>query len=472
MEYSLWHIVTQPAVLSRLWFTIWQSSLTVVIALLVGGGLAVAERWLRETTPRWFTTLCSLVVFLPPLMITTGFIATYGKAGLLNWLLTSLGIEPVQLLYTKAAVVLAHSYYNIPLAFLLVRAGLAAIPKTLEDSAAVLGARGWHRLTQLFWPYLRRPLFGVSALIFLYCFTSFIVPLQLGGNQAQTLEVWLYQEIYLYHRYAVAAWVAGLQFFVLAVCVSALLWAQPKIASQKNPSQKTAVEFSKKIRRPTHVALSGLRLVATAFLITPLLLLLVRATTTLSGTPLTALWHSQFFTGLGRSLLVAATALLITIALVFSTRLPSWLGLVLVAISPITITFIWFTTFGKGYPSLIGAFIIILLPVVALIFQTVRAKQPRWLMGTARLLGASRLQQRLLDWRLTTPAVSRSIALGGIIILGDATLSSLLSRADQPLAMPVVLNFIASYRFGLGSMALAVMLVLFILTLSITYARD
>jgi hypothetical protein len=38
MEYGLWHTLTEPALLSHGWFTVWQSSLTVGIALLAGGG--------------------------------------------------------------------------------------------------------------------------------------------------------------------------------------------------------------------------------------------------------------------------------------------------------------------------------------------------------------------------------------------------------------------------------------------------
>ncbi|EKD75960.1 MAG: thiamine transporter membrane protein [uncultured bacterium] len=467
MEYGLWHTLTQAAVLNRLWFTVWQSSLTVVIALAVGGSLAILERWLHQTTPRWFVGLCSLIVFLPPIIVTTSFIITYGQAGILNAGLTQLGLTPIHLLYTKAAVLLAHSYYNIPLAFIVLRTALAAVPTKLEDSSAIIGASRWQKWTLVYWPYLRLPLLGVSALIFLYCFTSFIVPLQLGGHQAQTLEVWLYQEIYLYHRYVSAAWIAGTQFFILAGGVALLLWAQPKILSLNQPHATNSTSSTS-----ANFAIKICRLGLASFLTLPITMLLLHSVQQFFADQLNILAQTQFFAGLGRSLVIAACALTITIVSVWSVRLSGTIGLALVALSPITLAFVWLFTFGKGYISLIGAFIIALVPVVSIIFQTVKARQPRFLTTTARLLGASLWQQRLLEWQLTKPALRRCLAIGSIIVIGDATISSMLAKTDQPLAMPVVLQLISSYRFGLGSLALLLLLLLFFLIINLVYAHD
>jgi thiamine transport system permease protein len=413
--------------------------------------------------------LCSLIVFLPPLIITTGFILTYGQAGLLNQLLATLGLTPLHLMYNKTAVVLAHSYYNIPLAFIVLRTALANIPPRLEDTAKTLGASHWQRLMQLFWPYMRRPLAAIAALIFLYCFTSFIVPMQLGGHQAQTIEVWLYQTIYLHHHYTAAGWVAALQYAVLALIVAGLLWSQPTITT---PTAAAVATPLTQRQAPATGILRGLRFSIALFLATPLGLLLVRAGSALTSEQIAAVWKSQLPIGLGRSLAVAACALSLAIVLVWATRLPHWLALSLVAISPITLSFLWFTSAGKGYVSLVGAFVLAIVPICAVIFQTVRTRQPRFLMSTATILGATPWQLRQLDWHLIQPAVRRCVALGSIMILGDATFSALLSPANQPLAMPVVLQFISSYRFAQGSLALALMLIAFTLILAITYARN
>lgn len=470
MGYSLWDIITQSAILSRVWFTVWQSGVTVILALLVGGGLAVLERQLRTATPRWFLALCSLIVFLPPLIISTGFIMAYGRVGALNQLIQLLGSAPLQLLYTKATVAAAHSYYNIPLAFLVLRAALANVPQSLEDTAAVCGARGRQVLTDLYWPLIRRPVMACAALIFLYCFTSFIVPLQLGGHQAQTLEVWLYQEIYLYHNYAAAGLIAASQLIILASLVAMLLKLKPTMLTNTGGFNTTTASSPPLIK--SKIVLRLYRLVITIFLAGPLMVLVARSMSAISWKNITLLAQSQFGLGLGRSLLIATSALSLALLLVWLLRLPNTLTLTLVAISPVTLTFVWFFVLGKGNISLIAAFVVILLPVVGVLFQTVRARQPKFLTRTAELLGASPLQVRLLEWRLTQPAVRRSVALGSIIVLGDATLSSLLSQADKPLAMPVVMGFIASYRFELGSLALSVLLLSFSILLMLAYAHD
>lgn len=468
MEYGFWDIITQPAILSRAWFTVWQSGVTVVLALWFGGGLAVLERRLRVASPRWFIALCSLIVFLPPLIISTSFIVTYGRLGTLNQLLHWFGSTPLQLLYTRTTVVAAHSYYNIPLAFLVLRAALANVPQSLEDTAAACGAHGRKIIMDLYWPLIRRPLMACAALIFLYCFTSFIVPLQLGGHHAQTLEVWLYQEIYLYHDYAMAGWITLTQFIVLASLVALLLKLQPNTLTHTGG-------FNTRVPLPlpttSKFALWLWRLAITFFLAGPLVVLVARSVSTSSWQNISLLAHSQFGLGLGRSLLIAASALGLTLLLVWLLRLPNALTLALIAISPVTLTFMWFFVLGKGSISLIAAFVVILLPVVGVLFQTVRARQPQFLLRTIQLLGASSRQVRMLEWRLTLPAIRRSLALGSIIILGDATLSSLLGQADKPLVMPVVMSFISSYHFALGSLALITLLFCFSVLLMLTYAH-
>lgn len=202
------------------------------------------------------------------------------------------------------------------------------------------------------------------------------------------------------------------------------------------------------------------------------MVLAARSLSAISWQNINLLAQSQFGFGLGRSLLITASALGLTLLLVWLFRLPNTLTLALVAISPVTLTFVWFFVFGKGYISLIAAFVVLLLPVVGVLFQTVRARQPKFVLRTAQILGATPLQVRVLEWRLTQPAVRRSLALGSIIVLGDATLSSLLGQATQPLAMPVVMNFIASYRFELGSLSLVILLLCFSVIVMLTYAHD
>ncbi len=63
----------------------------------------------------------------------------------------------------------------------------------------MLGMRGWSFFRFVEWPWLRRQIPPVAALIFMLCFTSFATVLSLGGGpQATTIELAIYGLSYDY----------------------------------------------------------------------------------------------------------------------------------------------------------------------------------------------------------------------------------------------------------------------------------
>ena len=73
---------------------------------------------------------------------------------------------------------------------------LENIPGEQRQLAAQLGMRGWHFFRFVEWPWLRRQIPPVAALIFMLCFASFATVLSLGGGpQATTIELAIYQAL-------------------------------------------------------------------------------------------------------------------------------------------------------------------------------------------------------------------------------------------------------------------------------------
>ncbi|MGQ7115692.1 hypothetical protein ACUOFC_62870, partial [Escherichia sp. TWPC-MK] len=60
------------------------------------------------------------------------------------------------------------------------------IPGEQRQLAAQLGMRGWHFFRFVEWPWLRRQIPPVAALIFMLCFASFATVLSLGGGPQAT----------------------------------------------------------------------------------------------------------------------------------------------------------------------------------------------------------------------------------------------------------------------------------------------
>lgn len=462
MGLGLWSVITSEPVVHRLWFSLWLSSIVSIVAVTLGGGLALLERLRRIAAPRWFTALCIVPIFLPPVIIGTGFIHLFGHAGAINAALTLFGLPSVQLLYRPLAVIIAHAYYNIPLAYLALRAATQSIAPYTEDAARLCGAHTSALLRQIYWPNLKRALLGIAAIIFLYNFTSFILPLLLGGIQAQTLEVWLYQRIYLWHDYATAVSVAILQTIILGTVVGIMLRGRifqfdrvaPVSGAQRTPA-----------------GLSLVRALMAAALIAPLLSLVLHALSGSTWQIFITLTQTDFFPGLLRSAVLVVVVGGLTMAISLLVRGSFSWSILWLTLSPVTLAFLWLVIIGQGYLSLGLALVCGFLPMAGYFIDQARKQQPRLWRETVHCLGANAWQQRWLEIQFLRPTLLRLTGLVGVFVLGDVTLATLLAPHQAPTGMQVALGLVANYRFQLGSLAMVIMLIVIISLQLLLYAR-
>lgn len=432
--------------------SLWYSIATVVIALVLGGGLAMAERVWQQPVQRWFTIIMLLPVFLPPLIISTSFIATFGTNGLF----------PIRILYSPLAVLLAYGYYNIPLAYLLVRGALSRISPASERAAQVMGAGRWQRLSTILIPHLRATLVGAAGIIFLYSFTSFILPIQLGGVHGQTLEVWLYQQIYLYHHYTIALLAALIQFGIVTVVLLLSLRALPTTTILKTSPE----QFGR-----THWLFTMLHVLYASLLIVPLAGFLMRMITTSTMSDVSTVLGGHFGISLVRTFSVTVIVLLVSISVVLVGRVKVPVAIILLAVSPVTASFIWYQWFGRGYVSIIGALVLAVLPITIILIDHARQHYAHYFLKTARVLGAHWLDRLRLEWKLLHGSLRQTIVFGSILVIGDATISSALSPTAYTLAMPYTMQLIGSYRFGVGSVGLLIIMLTIVLITGLVYAR-
>ncbi|MGH8035679.1 MAG: ABC transporter permease [Lysobacterales bacterium] len=101
---------------------------------------------------------------------------------MLNVLLANLGMEPVAILFSPAAVLLGLVYVHLPFMILPLYANLEKHPPALLDAARDLGANRWQRFWSITWPLSLPGVYAGSALVFIPAFGAFAVPDILGGT--------------------------------------------------------------------------------------------------------------------------------------------------------------------------------------------------------------------------------------------------------------------------------------------------
>lgn len=183
--------------------------LSVSVGVLFGRAFFYHDFWGKPFIRR----MLSLTFVLPALLAIFGLLGIYGTSGWLRQLMIGLGMDWTPRIYGLTGILIAHLFFNIPLAARMTEQALQAIPSEQHQLAAQLNIRGWQFFRFIELPYLKNQLFPAFVLIFMLCFTSFTIVLALGGGpQNSTLEVAIYQAIFFEFDFPKAALFALIQF--------------------------------------------------------------------------------------------------------------------------------------------------------------------------------------------------------------------------------------------------------------------
>lgn len=177
----LWHVVR---------FSFWQAFLSALLSVIPAIFLARALYRRRFPGRLALLRLCAMTLILPVLVAVFGILSVYGRQGWLATLCQSLGLEWTFFALRPARYFAGPCVFNLPMASRLLLQALENIPGEQRQLAAQLGMRSWHFFRFVEWPWLRRQIPPVAALIFMLCFASFATVLSLGAVRRRPLSSW------------------------------------------------------------------------------------------------------------------------------------------------------------------------------------------------------------------------------------------------------------------------------------------
>lgn len=216
-------IVTDPYYQQIIYRTLRIAFLTSLISLILGFPLAY---FLARTRSAWRGVLMFLVI--APLMSgvivrTYGWIVLLGSNGAINKLLLSLGLigQPLQILNTEAAVLIALVHILMPYMVFPLFSSLAGQDPDVERAAGTLGAGKIRTFFEVTLPLSRTGILMGSALVFTLAAGSVVTPALLGGKDVQMLGQQIYELVLStlnWPRASAAAFVlVACQFLIIAL---------------------------------------------------------------------------------------------------------------------------------------------------------------------------------------------------------------------------------------------------------------
>jgi len=451
--------------LSALRFTVWQAFLSALISVMLAVPVARALARRHFLGRGALISLLGAPFILPVIVAVLGLLAVFGRAGWLNAGLVALGLPPVSV-YGLWGVVLAHVFFNMPLAVRMILLGWQAVPGERFRLAASLGFGPADIARHIERPMLREVLPGAALVIFVICLSSFAVALTLGGGpRATTLELAIYQALRFEFDLPVAAKLALLQFALcaLAYAISARISLPSGFGAGVDRAWRPPAPGS---WRKT-VDFTALALAAT-FLLLPLLAVV------LAGLPGLLMLPEQVWLAAARSISLALGATVLTMAAALLLALASAPGL---------------KGWGAGWPALAatlplaasslvvgtGLFIIVqpfvrpaslALPVTLIVNATlalpfafrILAPEARRLHQDYSRLTASLAMPRgaRLRW-VTLPRLARPLGFAAGLVaalsMGDLGVIALFAGEDQATLPLLVQRLMGAYQMQTAASA-------------------
>ena len=189
-------LLTDSYYLERIWFTIWQATVSTLLTVAIG--LPMAYLFAKHQFPgkTVLKAVSTIPFIMPTIVVAMGFLALIGPQGILNSLLVAsfnFDAPPVRVTNTLLIIFMAHAFYNYSIVVRIVSTYWANLSPRLEESAAMLGAGRFETFVHVTVPLLLPAIVSSAVLAFAFSFTSFGVVLILGGPEFATLEVVTYE---------------------------------------------------------------------------------------------------------------------------------------------------------------------------------------------------------------------------------------------------------------------------------------
>ncbi|PJK18005.1 spermidine/putrescine ABC transporter permease [Chryseomicrobium excrementi] len=184
----------------------WYAFLITVFTLLIAYPTAY---WITKTKQK---QLWLLLIIIPSwinlLLKTYAFIGIFGMNGSINNVLTFLGLERQQILYTDFSFIFVSVYIFIPFMILPIFNALDKLNPGLVDASNDLGASQWVTFRKVIWPLT---VGGVKAGIqatFIPALSLFMITRLIAGNKVITLGTAIEQQFLVTQNWGMGSTIA------------------------------------------------------------------------------------------------------------------------------------------------------------------------------------------------------------------------------------------------------------------------
>jgi len=214
--------------------TVWLALMATLSCLAVG--FPVAYYLARVQGP--MKSLGLILLFIPFwtnfILRIYGIVSLFGSNGILNQLLSAVGLPKASILYTRWGVYVGLVYNYLPFLVVPIYSSLEKLDPFLREAAADLGAARFQTFRKVILPNIKEGVFIGSLFVFIPMLGEYVIPDLLGGAKEAFLGKVMVEQFFILQDWPLGSAIATM----LSVLLLGALWLQNRWASKNQNGAK------------------------------------------------------------------------------------------------------------------------------------------------------------------------------------------------------------------------------------------
>lgn len=162
--------------------SIWLALISSLICLVIGYPVAYYIAGRNETTQRFLYMLVMLPMCISFLLRTLAWVSLTEDTGIINNIITALGMEPLPLIRNNGAVVLGMVYNYLPYMIMPLYTVIMKIDRHLIEAAEDLGCNGANVFKRVILPLSVPCIISGFTMVFVPAVSTFYISQKLGSS--------------------------------------------------------------------------------------------------------------------------------------------------------------------------------------------------------------------------------------------------------------------------------------------------
>ncbi|WP_294294178.1 ABC transporter permease [Pseudobutyrivibrio sp.] len=209
--------ITDPVHLKSLGLSIQIALITTIICLILAYPVALILHNLKISNKGFIVFLFILPMWMNFMLRILAWQNILSNNGILNSILSALGLPTIHILYTKSAVILGMVYDFLPYMILPIYNSLSKINDEVIEAASDLGSSWLNTFIKITLPLSKDGIISGIIMVFVPALSSFVVSNLLGGGKVLLIGNVIEQEFTLARNWNLGSGLSIiLMLFVLA----------------------------------------------------------------------------------------------------------------------------------------------------------------------------------------------------------------------------------------------------------------